>query len=154
MALNPDRNLYAVGDVGPNVIIANSAALKGGISRERALNLATWLIIATRATPEELRAELAKASTPVVRGAAVAPTPQPPVSLPAPPTSVNGEAAAQTVLTPEIVETARATMGDLDANEKAAIEAAAREAMTSVGAGKVNGIKPASTEELASSWGI
>jgi hypothetical protein len=65
--LNPDKNLYSVAPVGHIVIIGRSLSLRGGMSREQAINLLTWLIISTSATPEEIKAGLDDAMTGTVR---------------------------------------------------------------------------------------
>jgi hypothetical protein len=62
--LNPDKNLFSVAPVGGIIIVGHSMALRGGLTRERALNLATWLLIATNATPKDIKEGIAEAMTP------------------------------------------------------------------------------------------
>jgi len=78
--LNPDRNLYSVAPVGQVVIIGRNNALKGGLSRENALNLIGWLILATNAKPEDITRVLLDASKPV--GAQAPKVEAPKVSVP------------------------------------------------------------------------
>lgn len=61
---NPDKNLFSVAPVGGIIIVGHSMALRGGLTRERALNLATWLLIATNATPKDIKEGIAEAMTP------------------------------------------------------------------------------------------
>lgn len=56
--LNPDHNLFSVAPVGSIVVIGRQMTLRGGLTRERAINLITWLSIATNATREEIAAEM------------------------------------------------------------------------------------------------
>ena len=63
---NPDKNLFSVAPVGGIIIVGHSMALRGGLTRERALNLATWLLIATNATPKDIKDGIADAMTPTV----------------------------------------------------------------------------------------
>jgi hypothetical protein len=65
MPLNPDRNHYSVAPVGNNIIIGRVALLKGGLSRENALNLVGWLVLATNAKPDDIARVLSEASTPI-----------------------------------------------------------------------------------------
>lgn len=107
--LNPDKNLYSVAPVGPTVIIGRIAAVKGGIERKRAINLLAWLMIATNATGEEIRAELKDAKTPTAQA-------------PAPGTV---EVPAGLVSIPQSTQDAvRPYIGDVDAEEREALEAA------------------------------
>lgn len=103
MALNPDRNHYSVAPVGGNIIIGRVALLKGGLSRENALNLIGWLVLATNAKPDDIARVLAEASTPI--GKAVPPAVEPPK-----------------VLVPPVA----AFIGSIDAEEQAAINEAAQ----------------------------
>lgn len=54
MDLNPDKNLFSVAPVGPIIVIGRHTALKGGITREYAVNLAACLIIAAKSNPNEI----------------------------------------------------------------------------------------------------
>lgn len=164
MPLNPDRNLYSVGDIGPNIVIARSIALRGGLTRENCLNLTAWLIIAGRFTPEELRAEIAKASQPIPKAPQLSPTlakapsalpgpaipppgPQAPAAPPAP--------AVAPPIAPEVLAQVAPTMGELDPEEAAAVAAAA-EALTASGPVQVphvNGAARPSAEDAAKAWG-
>lgn len=81
--LNPDNNLYSVAPVGNVIVIGRQAALKGGITRDSALNLLTWLILSTNAKPEEIAAGIAaaiKPTTPVKPTVTVLPKIQVPVA--------------------------------------------------------------------------
>lgn len=157
--LNPDKNLFSVAPVGQIVIIGRSVALRGGLSREYALNLATWLLIAANAKPEEIKASIADAMTPTkvnltgrrVVGLPTARTvPQPPPpKAPAVPAEVPAEVAGQ--VTPFI--------GEIDAEEGEAIQAAttpqtgpkAPTAQAATSGGPK--IAVVDTDSLASAWG-
>lgn len=65
--LNPDNNLYSVAPVGNVVIIGRQVALKGGITRDNAINLLTWLILSTNATPEEISSAISAALKPTAQ---------------------------------------------------------------------------------------
>lgn len=107
--LNPDKNLYSVAPVDSFVIIGRIAALKGRIERPKALNLLAWLMIATNATTEEIRAELKDAKTPCLRAPAVE-------SVPAP---------SNVVAIPQSVQEAvKPFIGDLDSEEVEALQSA------------------------------
>jgi hypothetical protein len=62
--VNPSHNIFNVAPVGNVVVIGVKRALGGGIARDRAINLLAWLIIATKATPDEVAAEIAHAHEP------------------------------------------------------------------------------------------
>lgn len=103
MALNPDRNHYSVAPVGNNIIIGRVALLKGGLSRENALNLIGWLVLATNAKPEDIKRVLSEASTPI------------------------GKQVPPAVETPKVLVPPVATfIGSIDAEEQAAINEAAQ----------------------------
>jgi hypothetical protein len=81
--LNPDNNLYSVAPVGNVIVIGRQASLKGGLTRDSALNLLTWLILSTNAKPEEIAAGIAaaiKPTTPVKPTVTVLPKIQVPVA--------------------------------------------------------------------------
>lgn len=63
---DPQMNLYSVAPIGENVYIGRNAVLRGGLARKSALNLAVWLIVATGATPEEIRRLLASYTTDIM----------------------------------------------------------------------------------------
>lgn len=103
--LNPDDNLYSVAPVGNIVVIGRQVALKGGITRENAINLLTWLILSTNATPDEIRTAIVKANRPTAR---FAPS--------APPVAVVPRQAV-----PFAGQNVAAFMGEIDAEEQAAL---------------------------------
>jgi len=105
--LNPDKNLYSVAPVGPTVIIGRIAAIKGGIERSRAINLLAWLMIATKATSAEIRAEIQAATLPDV------PTAEPVAA----PSNVVGISSA-------VQDEVRPFIGSIDPEEQEALEAA------------------------------
>lgn len=124
--LNPDNNLYSVAPVGHNVIIARQVALKGGISRDNAINLLTWLIIATNTTPEEIAQAMSKAIKPTVQPAKpVVATPPVPVAPPV--------VAGQTV---------QAFIGEIDPEEQAALDDVAQACAIAVAAAPVTTSTP------------
>lgn len=106
--LNPDRNHFSVAPVGNVIIIGRHTALKGGLSRESALNLLGWLVIATGASPQEIKLQIALAQTPT--GAT------PPVIRAVPPMPT----APQTVQAAEL----ETFVGQVDDEEKAALDSA------------------------------
>jgi hypothetical protein len=63
MALNPNWNQYNVAPIGDIIVVGHARALKGGITREAAINLIAWLSIAANAGPEEIADEIDKAHT-------------------------------------------------------------------------------------------
>jgi hypothetical protein len=107
--LNPDKNLYSVAPVGPTVIIGRISAVKGGIERKRAINLLAWLMIATNATGEEIRAELKDAKT-ATGQAPAAGTLEPTANLVSIPQSTQ--------------EAVRPFIGDIDGEESEALQVA------------------------------
>jgi len=145
MPLNPDMNLFSVAPIGHIIMIGRANALKGGLSREYAINLLTWLTIATGANPEEICEEIAKACT---------------------------ETAGVTVRSPAVrnlngaPKEAIAYIGDIDAEEKEAIDAvvqqeAAKSEAVTVGRQVLRPQKPApeppkvtavDVNSLAKSW--
>jgi hypothetical protein len=110
--LNPDNNLYSVAPIGHIVVIGRSMALKGGITRENALNLLTWLILSTNATPDEIRAGIVMANKATVRVAASG----------AIVTPVATAAAAAKVEVPLAEQSVAAFMGEIDPEEQAALD--------------------------------
>lgn len=121
---NPDKNLFSVAPVGGIVIIGRSMVLRGGLTRELALNLATWLLISANATPEEVKANIQDAMTPNARNltgrrvvglptARTVPQPPPP-QAPKQPEPVAPEVAGQ--VAPFI--------GEIDPEEAEGIQAA------------------------------
>lgn len=105
--LNPDKNLYSVAPVGPNIIIGRHMCLKGGLDRKRALNLLAWLMLATKATTEEIRAEIKDATLPIVPASE-------PVELPA---NVVGISSA-------VQDEVRPFIGEIDPEEQEALQSA------------------------------
>jgi hypothetical protein len=103
-SLNPDKNLYSVAPVGPNIIIGRQMCLKGGLDRKRAINLLAWLMIATKATGAEIRAELKDATTATGQAPAVEG-----------PTNVVGISSATQ-------EAVRPFIGSVDAEEQEALQ--------------------------------
>jgi hypothetical protein len=121
--LNPDKNLFSVAPVGSIVIIGRSMGLRGGLTREHALNLATWLLISANATPAEVKASIADAMTgtpnllrnlKTVTNGRTVPQPPPPKAPPALASEVAPEVSGQ--VTPFI--------GTIDAEEAEGIQAA------------------------------
>ena len=121
--LNPDKNLFSVAPVGSIVIIGRSMVLRGGLTREHALNLATWLLIAANATPEDVKAGIQDAMTgtanlltqrKTVTSARTVPQPPPPRAPKAEASEVAPEVAGQ--VTPFI--------GTIDPEEAEGIQAA------------------------------
>ncbi len=104
MPLNTEKNLYSVAPVGHVIVIGRSVALRGGLTREQALNLLSWLIIATGAKPEEIGAIVADASS---TGKSVKPA----------------LAVMPQVKAPETNDP-KQFMGEIDKEEQAAIDAA------------------------------
>lgn len=121
---NPDKNLFSVAPVGGIVIIGRSMVLRGGLTRELALNLATWLLISANASPEEVKAGIQDAMTPnklnltgrrVVGLPTARTVPQPPPPrTPSKPAEVAPEVSGQ--VTP--------FMGEIDPEEAEGIAAA------------------------------
>jgi len=104
--LNPDDNLYSVAPVGNIVVVGRNVALKGGITRDNAINLLTWLILSTNATPDEIRTAIVKANRPTARFAPSAP---PIAVVPRQAVPLAGQSVA-------------AFMGEIDAEEQAALD--------------------------------
>ena len=105
--LNPEKNHYSVAPVESFVIIGRIAALKGRIERGNAINLLAWLMIATNATTDEIRAELKAAK-------------QPSAQAPAP-----IEAPSNVVAIPQSVQQAVAPfIGSIDSEEAEALQSA------------------------------
>lgn len=105
--LNPDKNLYSVAPVDSFVIVGRIAALKGRIERPKAINLLAWLMIATNATTEEIRAELRAAKQPSAQTVPVIEAPSNVVAIPQ-----------------STQEAVRPYIGDLDKEESEALQAA------------------------------
>jgi len=173
MPLQPDRNLYSVAPVGGNIIIGRHIALKGGISREGAINLIAWLCIGTNAKPEDIAAEIRRASEPIPASpspamtAAAANAAKPPAAVvtlpvaqrPAIPESP-APVAPRTTLTsvPDsppvptaVVDQARPFLGDVDAEEAAALQEGLARTAAQLAAG--GGTDPVNGDELADAWG-
>ena len=113
---NPDKNLFSVAPIGSIVVIGRSNALKGGITRDYAINLLGWLVIATGATPEEISACLTDAVTKTPQGL----TPRCTIPQVAP--SINPKTA--TSVAPEVVGQVSRFIGEIDVEEAEAIKAA------------------------------
>jgi hypothetical protein len=125
--LNPDKNLFSVAPVGSIVIIGRSMVLRGGLTREHALNLATWLIIAANATPEEVKASIADSMTgtpnllrqhKTVTNARTVPQPPPP----------RAPVAQASEVAPEVSGQVTPFMGEIDPEEAEGIQAALQSA--------------------------
>lgn len=146
---NPDKNLYSVAPVGQVVIIGRSMVLRGGMTRAQALNLATWLVIAAEATPDQLVASIrdCMVASPA-RGPGHAVMPLPARTAPQPPPPRATPAEAQPVA-PEVAGQVTPFIGEIDAEEKAAIEAAVK---SSEGA-KAPAIATVDVEGFAGKWG-
>lgn len=149
MALNPDRNLYSVAPVGNAIVIGRVMALKGGLDRERVVNLIAWLTIATGAKPGEIAAEIAKAQTAVPQAKPVAIAEMPMVmSGPARlPEFKPKEGAAHLAIPSEIAGKVTPFIGRIDPEEKAAIDAAVQE----VGE-RLRETEPIDADKLADFW--
>lgn len=141
MPLNPDRNHFSVAPVGNNIIIGRVALLKGGLSRENALNLIGWLVLATNAKPDDITRVLSEASTPIGKQV-LPPAVEPPK-----------------VLVPPVA----AFMGSIDAEEQAALDEAVQavnapqpQVTPAVGAGAKTTVPKSITvdpEGLTEAWG-
>lgn len=151
---NPDKNLFSVAPVGQIIIIGRSTSLRGGLSREYALNLATWLLISAGATPEEVRAgiqdamtgkpaDVGKSHKALVGAQRTIPQAPPPKALAAEPAEVSPMVAGQ--VAPFI--------GDVDKEEAEGIKAALPEMPTvPVVAGQLK-IPVINPDDVASAWG-
>ena len=155
---NPDKNLFSVAPVGQIVIIGRSMVLRGGLSREHAMNLATWLLIASNATPEEVQAGIQDAMTPNavnLTGRRVVGLPtartvkQPPQPQAPKPVAVAPEVAGQ--FTPFI--------GEIDPEEAEGIQAATtpqtgpKAPAVASGAPVVPKVAVVDPDKLANAWG-
>lgn len=148
---NPDKNLYSVAPVGQIVIIGRSMVLRGGMTREQALNLATWLIIAADATPDQVAAGIADCMVDTLRkgaGKTVMPLPARTAPQPAPPLAKPQEAQA---VAPEVSGQVTPFIGDLDAEEKEAVQAAVQVQSRGEKAGPK--ISVIDAEEFGAKWG-
>lgn len=156
--LNPDKNLYSVGPVGGVVIIARASALKGGMTRDKAMNLIAWLVVATGATPKEIAAELRAANMPTVPVAptvAVAPVAPPVVAAPVivAPVAVAPVPGPATPLPipPKVEEAVKPFIGDVDKEEAAALAAAVEAASKELNAAAMNG-KAVDMNGIQAAW--
>lgn len=175
MTLNPNHNLFSVAPVGHIIVIGRAGSLKGGLERDRAMNLLGWLVIATGATPSEIRdvikaAHVQPAPVPVApAGVAVQPrvmapppivrpTPGPgaqPVYAPPKPAPVTPTVAAPIAIGAPLASVPAAGgvvpfMGDVDAEEAAALA----EALAKAGEALPDEAKtaPVDTDKLAAAW--
>lgn len=114
MPLNPDNNLYSVAPVGHVIVIGRQAALKGGITRDSAVNLLAWLILSTNAKPDEIGAAIAKAFKPTAPAAA---PPAPIVSR-----FQNPGIVAQSPPLPNAGQNVAAFIGEVDPEEQQALD--------------------------------
>lgn len=149
---NPDKNLYSVAPVGQIVIIGRSMVLRGGMTREQALNLATWLIIAADATPDQVAASIAGSmvgSAPKGPGKAVMPLQPRTAPQPAPPRANPLEAQA---VAPEVSGQVTPFIGTIDAEEAEAIDAAVVQ-VQSQGQKPGPKIPVIDAEEFGQKWG-
>ncbi len=148
---NPDKNLFSVAPVGPIVVIGRSISLRGGLSREYAMNLATWLLISCNATPKEIRDGVVDAMTPTVKtgkGQGTMPLPERTVPLPAPPKAKEGKASD---VSAEVAGQVTPFIGTIDSEEAASLQEAVKATVTSPVTGlKIPVINP---EDVASAWG-
>ena len=149
---NPDKNLFSVAPVGNIVIIGRAVSLRGGITREYALNLATWLLISAKVSPAELRASIQDAMTGTpnagttrktmpAQGRTV-PQPPPPPAPPAKASDVPAEVAGQ--VAPFI--------GEIDPEEAAAL-AEAKPTETTVNPKTDTKIPVVNPDDVANAWG-
>lgn len=133
--LNPDKNLYSVAPVGAITIIGHSAGLKMGLTRDRALNLIAWLTIATGATQAEIQGEMDDARSGAPSGSVGANAPQviqqarPSMSnsvagAPLRGKDIDPELAAQIASQLDALKKTKEFVGEVDAEEGAAINAA------------------------------
>lgn len=150
MALNPDRNIYSVAPVGSAIVIGRVMALKGGLDRERVVNLIAWLTIATGAKPSEIAAEIAKAQTEVPKPLSVAMMEAPKVmSGPARLPEFQPKQGAPHIPMPsEVAGKVTPFIGKIDPEEQAAINAAVQE----VGE-RLRETEPINPDKLAEAWG-
>lgn len=151
---NPDKNLFSVAPVGQIIIIGRAISLRGGLSREYALNLATWLLISTGATPEEVKAgiqdamtgkpaDVGKAHKALVGAQRTVPQAPPPKALAAQPSEVSSLVAGQ--VAPFI--------GDVDPEEADGIKAALPEMPTVPTVGDKPKIPVIDPNDVANAWG-
>lgn len=156
---NPDKNLFSVAPVGQIVIIGRSTSLRGGLTREYALNLATWLLIAANATPEEVKAGIQDAMTPNAlnltgRRVVGLPTAR---TVPQPPPPQAPKQAAE--VPPEVAGQVTPFIGQIDPEEADGIAAALppqtgpKAPPASPGAPAVPTVRTVDPNALASAWG-
>lgn len=155
---NPDKNLFSVAPVGQIVIIGRSITLRGGLSREHALNLATWLLISANATPEEVKAGIQDAMTPnavnLTGRRVVGLVPQRTVPQPPPPQAPKAQEVA-----PEVAGQVAPFIGEIDPEEAEGIEAATTpqtgpKAPPAAAAGPVlPKVRTVDPDALANAWG-
>lgn len=146
---NPDKNLYSVAPVGQIVIIGRSMVLRGGMTRAQALNLATWLIIAADAGPEQLAASIADCTVGSTKGPGHAVMPLPPRTAPQPAPPKATEAVP---VAPEVAGQVTPFIGELDAEEKEAIQAAVTQ-VQSQGQRPSPKVPVIDAEEFGAKWG-
>lgn len=146
---NPDKNLFSVAPIGQIVIIGRAITLRGGMTREHALNLATWLIIASDSTPDQIAASIADAMVPTPskgQGHPTMPMPGRTVPQAPPPRAVLNTASP---VAPEVAGQVTPFIGTLDGEETEAI----------VSAVQSQGQKPGpkvpviDAEEFGAKWG-
>lgn len=128
--LQPERNHFSVAPLAGIVMIGRHTALRSGITREAALNLIGWLIIATEASPQEIRNVIHEARVPVKA-----------VSAPLPPV--------------QQIEKEAPFIGTIDAEEQAGIELVKAQVEAQIGRELAAKSAPASVddEKVANDWG-
>src|SRR5512137_1626594 len=155
---NPDKNLFSVAPVGQIVIIGRSMVLRGGLSREHAMNLATWLLIAANATPEEVKAGIQDAMTPnavYLMGRRVTGLPARTVPQPPPPQTPRQPQP----VAPEVAGQVAPFIGEIDPEEAEGIQAAttpqtgAKAPAAAPGAPVVPKVAVVDPGKLANAWG-
>lgn len=137
--LDPNHNLFSVAPVGNSVVIGRHSALKAGLERDRVLNLIGWLVIASGAKPEEIHAVIAVANAAKE------------VQGPKQGEETKDVVAPRSAASVVAGEAARPFIGDVDPQEKAAIDAAVAKAkndLETMGAGTT----AINIDELANAW--
>jgi hypothetical protein len=146
---NPDKNLFSVAPVGQIVIIGRSMVLRGGLTREQALNLLTWLIIGTSATPEEIAASVqdSMVGTPnLMRNRPTVASTQRAMQSPPPKAPV----AQASEVAPEVSGQVTPYIGPIDAEEAEGIQAALVAPRVASPVTAIRTIDPAA---VAGAWG-
>lgn len=150
---NPDKNLFSVAPVGQIVIIGRAVSLRGGLTREYALNLATWLLISAKVSPAELKASIQDAMTGnAMTGTTRRVMPAQPRTVPQPPPPPAPPAKASDVPA-EVAGQVAPFIGTLDEEEAGAIVEAIKPAAPTVTTLKDPKIPVVDPNDVAEAWG-